>query len=457
VPPRLLVVPRLIICSTMVQSAILTASAAAQQDEPPPGRAVAGANRLPRRAMDGRCLSLSWDVPRETLSDSIVSEVCEVTERGDLTGPDSLRWPWTLSRRTLVYGPTPETSESVRQFLPDTIVEDELVIFAAEGDTVQPVWHDRSDTEYEFIRAPQSLPLGTAKGFIHRRCLNGTGGCMDYPYQFRRDNSVRALVMRYVDQIQHQLPTDWSIRKGIWLRPNQTEAETVVYLPGDANCCPSFQASSRLELTGDTLYTDSIVISPEIQADTWLIQPSERFGPIDPRTSEHDLMRRIGQSALKQAEIYIAEGICTAGTQLFSGTPAELDIAWLDTTRTQPAFVRVRKSDGPWHTPLGVRVGTTLAELERLAGAPITFGGFGWDYGGGAGWEEGGGQLGLRLSIAAESNDLLLELSKRDERTRQLFGERPVRSDHPVVRQLRIVVEEMSLGWGAHGDEHECY
>ena len=74
---------------------------------------------------------------------------------------------------------------------------------------------------------------------------------------------------------------------------------------------------------------------------------------------------------------------------------------------TQPALVRARKSDAPWHTAAGVRIGITLPELERLAGAPVTFSGFGWDYGGGASWEEEGGRMGLRLSIDPASNELL--------------------------------------------------
>jgi hypothetical protein len=118
--------------------------------------------------------------------------------------------------------------------------------------------------------------------------------------------------------------------------------------------------------------------------------------------------------------------------------------------------VRARKSNAPWHTAAGVRIGNTLPELERLAGAPVTFSGFGWDFGGGASWEEEGGRMGLRLSIDPASNELLSDLSNRDPRTNDLFGDRAVRSDHPIAQQLRIVVEEMVFNWGPVADEHDC-
>ncbi|MEQ1857047.1 MAG: hypothetical protein ABL963_11270 [Longimicrobiales bacterium] len=67
---------------------------------------------------------------------------------------------------------------------------------------------------------------------------------------------------------------------------------------------------------------------------------------------------------------------------------------WADTTYAQVAALSIAKVTSPWRTPQGARIGSTLVELEGLAGAPVPFSGFGWDYGGSANWDEGGGRRG---------------------------------------------------------------
>jgi hypothetical protein len=103
-----------------------------------------------------------------------------------------------------------------------------------------------------------------------------------------------------------------------------------------------------------------------------------------------------------------------------------------------------------WRTSRGVRIGTTLPELVRIARKALTFSGFGWDYGGGLAWSETTGTIGLRLSLMHD--EAVAKLPRADE----IYGDREVRSDHPVVQRARITVDEIIMSWGSHAGEHDC-
>jgi hypothetical protein len=387
----------------------------------------------------------------------LLSEACRVVEVGELGGPGGAQWSWTLARRTLVYSAEPGTPTRDRDLFPDTIVEDELVLFTGAGrDRVRPVWHDRSDARFELLRPPSAAPLGDVVLLAHRRCLNGTGGCLDHPFRLTSDGTVAALVPAYRSRLRRRAPAPWSFSKGSWIDVVRGVVEAPVYVPGDANCCPSFLATASLRLEYDTLTADSVRLEPVPSAGTWLVLPGERFGPIDARTTEEDLARHFGASMVLPAEVYLAEGFCSPGVRVLPETPHEVELAWSDSAHTRPAFARVRDLEGAWHTPKGVRVGSALAELQSLAGKPVTFSGFGWDYGGGTGWEEHRGMLGLRLGPDSASDRLLAALAQSDPRATELLGDRPVRSAHPIVTRLRILVEEMILSWAPVVEEREC-
>lgn len=189
----------------------------------------------------------------------------------------------------------------------------------------------------------------------------------------------------------------------------------------------------------------------QVPPTSFEIVVGERFGPIRDTTSRADLERLFGAAA-RDADVNIGEGLCASGTRVFEQTPDEIDIAWQGGARTRVAFVRAARPGGRWVTRRGVRVGMRLSELERLAGEVLTFSGFGWDYGGGMSWSEGGASLGLRVGLDPEDNQIAHTLPASDS----IYGDRPVRSDHPLIRRLRVSVEEMVQSWGTHVGEHDC-
>ena len=180
----------------------------------------------------------------------------------------------------------------------------------------------------------------------------------------------------------------------------------------------------------------------------WTIHPRERFGAIRETTSRTELEKVFGSANVQDAWIYLAEGFCVPGTLVFPGTDDELELTWSTDERLAPATVRVRKDNGHWITVDGVRIGTPLTELEELRGGPLEFGGFGWDYGGGTRWN------GLSLRLAPDASDY--RRLAEEPGFRDILGERTVRSDHPLIRNMTVRVALIELAWSYPEDEQEC-
>lgn len=180
----------------------------------------------------------------------------------------------------------------------------------------------------------------------------------------------------------------------------------------------------------------------------WTIHPRVRFGAIEETTSRSAIEGIFGSANVQDAWIYLAEGFCVPGTLVFPGKEDELELTWSTDERVAPATVRVRNGGSQWITVDGVRIGTTLKELEQLRGGPLEFGGFGWDYGGGTRWN------GLSLRLAPDASDYR-RLAEAPE-FREILGERMVRSDHPLIRRMTVRVELIELAWSYPKDEQEC-
>jgi hypothetical protein len=182
---------------------------------------------------------------------------------------------------------------------------------------------------------------------------------------------------------------------------------------------------------------------------SFTIVAGRQFGPIRETTTRVEL-QSLFRGGIKDGDLSIGEGLCTSGTKVYPGTPDEVEVAWEDERRTRVAFVRTMTAGSRWRTSRGVRIGTTLPELVRIAGKILTFSGFGWDYGGGLAWSEPTGSIGLRLSLMHD--EALTKLPRADE----IYGDREVPSDHPVIRRARITVDEITMAWGSHAGEHDC-
>lgn len=248
-----------------------------------------------------------------------------------------------------------------------------------------PVWHDRSAEAGPLLRPPRASRLDDELLLVHRRCMRGTGGCMDWPYRLGK-GTVDPLRRAYLDELRASIPDEWGLWKGVHLKPADLTVAAPVYVPADVNCCPSFRAEGRVRVSGDAVHLDLVRITPDADSPAWLVDPAEGIGHIRARTSAAALASAYGAAAVRPASISIGQGMCVAGARVFPDTPMEFEVAWVDSTGTRPAFARVTRPGAPWRTPAGVGVGTSLSRLEEIRGGPVAFSGFGWE-------GSGGGQL----------------------------------------------------------------
>ena len=97
-----------------------------------------------------------------------------------------------------------------------------------------------------------------------------------------------------------------------------------------------------------------------------------------------NLRRRFGANNVRVGKVAGAEGEEFDGIVLFDGDPQRrAEIFFADeANRRGIGMIRVSGDASRWHFDNGLRLGVTLAELVAKNGAPISYTGLDWDYGG---------------------------------------------------------------------------
>ena len=170
----------------------------------------------------------------------------------------------------------------------------------------------------------------------------------------------------------------------------------------------------------------------------FVIVPGQRVGPFASNaTTETDLAKAFGEANVEAASIGVGEGFELPGFKVFPGTKNELEVAYdPDAGPNRPAFIRVSQEGTPWKTDTGIKLGMTLQELQQLNGKPFLFSGFGWDYGGRVtDWNGGAFNANLMISL-----DNFSENAPED-----IFGDREISSDNPILQRLKIRVWMMEV------------
>lgn len=152
----------------------------------------------------------------------------------------------------------------------------------------------------------------------------------------------------------------------------------------------------------------------DLSAQTsYTIVPGVRIGEITARTSKADLIRIFGSKNVRDAKIGLGEGETVPGTVIFPNNPSKsLEIVWKDKkSKKSPDFIQLSGDKSLWKTKEGIRLGTSLKELEKLNGKSFVLAGFEWDYSGAHfSWE--GGKLAKAFGNKGEK--LALRLSPKD-------------------------------------------
>ncbi|TND08328.1 MAG: hypothetical protein FD123_2359 [Bacteroidetes bacterium] len=174
--------------------------------------------------------------------------------------------------------------------------------------------------------------------------------------------------------------------------------------------------------------------------------------------SEAELIEKYGKENVTRDTIPAGEGTFYIGTKLFPGTNKQVELSWSDTVKFEKllsAMIRTGYDslhkpfvNNQWKSKTGIRLGTTLLELEQLNGKPFIIFGFGWDYGGMLqSWDKGkleNAQVFVSLE-KPEAWDYKGELGKLYEKFQ---GDSQFKTDNADLHKLNPVVMEITVSPG---------
>lgn len=128
-------------------------------------------------------------------------------------------------------------------------------------------------------------------------------------------------------------------------------------------------------------------------------------------------------------------------TSVFTGDQ-QLTVRWKDDAAlSQPASISVSGETSAWSGPLGLSLGMSLEDIERLNGRPFEILGFDWDYGGQI-WEMRGGAVsrdiagGYRLFVFFDPGE--------EQIAESLSGDHAIQSNDPALRAANPTVRFIS-------------
>lgn len=179
-------------------------------------------------------------------------------------------------------------------------------------------------------------------------------------------------------------------------------------------------------------------------------------GTLGPLTTRLQLDARFGKANVREETFPGAEGIGSyPALVLYPDQPRKRLELVLDADNPDAPIreLRVATTDSLWHDASGLHTGMSLAELVALNGAPISFYGLDWDYGGTVqDWHGGtlangvGNRVFHRVTLAARdaAGDTALPT-----------GDASFRSDDGKWPGIgtRLVVAELAISWPHDGDE----
>jgi len=162
-------------------------------------------------------------------------------------------------------------------------------------------------------------------------------------------------------------------------------------------------------------------------------------------TDNIDSLKKIfGDSLVKDERICGAECMDSVDvTFVYPNSVKEFVVYWNDSAYHKSiAFIRSYTANSPYHTVEGIKLGTTLKEVLQLNGKPITFSGFGWDYGGGVGSLNGG-------NLERSNIKFNLDLPDNPGGDESVYGDTELNTDMPSVKKLldKILVSEFFLSF----------
>ncbi|HKA79937.1 MAG TPA: hypothetical protein VKD43_07870 [Xanthobacteraceae bacterium] len=177
-----------------------------------------------------------------------------------------------------------------------------------------------------------------------------------------------------------------------------------------------------------------------------LVNPLQCEGPLSRDTDHATLVTTFGADNVLLDQDYVTrdDGTLSVSTLFPNDNERELRIVWKD--KRLQGISRIEIWGSAWSIGPGIRVGTTLLEVERLNGRPFRLAGFGWDGSGEAGvWERGKLARLLGGCHPVLYFDPGVETSFEDYQ--KVMGDDVHYSDSPAMRTVKPIVRSMTLAY----------
>lgn len=178
----------------------------------------------------------------------------------------------------------------------------------------------------------------------------------------------------------------------------------------------------------------------------------DSVGKITKETSHSSLEKAYGKKNVKLTQVSGAEGETSLGTEIYLNEKNKrASVIWGDTSKKQrPVSITIRGSI--WELSNGIKIGSTLKELEKINGGPFSLMGFGWDYGGTIiDWK--GGKLEKLKKSPGNAIVLILDLPEsydNDEGFRKadpVMGDSTFDSSNTLLQEINPVVSQIAVIW----------
>ena len=202
-----------------------------------------------------------------------------------------------------------------------------------------------------------------------------------------------------------------------------------------------------------------LAVPAAAQKNDWLIVPGQRVGPITAATTRADLDSIFGKENVQERNLDGNTGPEAATVVFAADTSAALAITW---DRERPAAIHIcfGTQTGPcrWRTATGIRIGTSIRELNALNGKAFQAGGFAQEQGKVTSWRNGAleedpascGHLVVGLAPAALLEGRSMSKNETSE-WKQLLGDKTYSSSGVSLLYLNTAVSALTLEFAGMG------
>ncbi|WP_207425659.1 hypothetical protein [Pedobacter sp. SYSU D00535] len=156
------------------------------------------------------------------------------------------------------------------------------------------------------------------------------------------------------------------------------------------------------------------------------------------------LEEKLGKDNLVQDSLMLEgmfEGLIT---KAWRGTSREITIVWKEKKAPFNTidYLEISQPNAPYAFANGIKIGTTLKEIEKMNGKSLKLYGFGWDYGGTfVSFDKGK----LAGEIPCFGGVFSLEAEQDSEELRAIMGDQEISSTHPSFDKYQVKLAKIRV------------